>query len=111
MEAVLRQGFIEALTLAKKKNLPIEAYWICAGEDSVFEISCAWSHLQVTMNIVTPTVPDAAHDIWRTLDLNDDDPILIIRRGPLDTDAYGQETMRKTDDILTLKMKTRVAAD
>ena len=111
IEAVLRQAFIEALTLAQESKIPIEVYWICAGPGAHFEVSCACSPRQVTMMILTPSVPKAAHDLWRGMALDADDPIVFIRQGPLGDDAYGQEVLRDEDGVLTLKMKTRVAND
>ena len=109
VESILRQGFIEACEMALKRRVPIEAYWTCAGPEAKFEVSACGSLNQVTLIIATPSVPEAAHDIWRGLPLTDNDPIVTVRRGPLETDAYGVDVKRTAGQIIVLRMKTRVA--
>ena len=111
VEEILRKGLLEALTLAADNNKPIEAYWICAGADSRFEVASCLNPFQVTMLILTPRVPERAHELWRTLSLTQDEPILIVRRGPLEQDAYGQEVVRQDGDVLTLRVMTRQSGE
>jgi hypothetical protein len=53
VEHLLRKALIEALDVAVQKDLPVDTYWICAG-DHPFEAFVCWNKRQVTLLILTP---------------------------------------------------------
>lgn len=68
VEAILREALIQALEVATKKGtvdpdtkeprgIPIDTYWVCAGENHPFEAFVCWNTRQVTLIILTPTIP------------------------------------------------------
>ncbi len=70
VEQIFRQALIKAGELALEHRLPVDTYWICAGER--VEIDVTLSREQVTMIVKTPMpptpIPDdkfpALEDIW-----------------------------------------------
>jgi len=60
--ATIREAFLAAILDAQPKNLPVQAVWVCATEDSnadVFRVDHVVGSVCVTVVIVTPR-PDAA---------------------------------------------------
>jgi hypothetical protein len=68
LEPIVRASLIKAIEAAKARNLPIDTYWISAGDE--FKAIITASAQQVTRVVLTPPSPDAAPphrslvDIW-----------------------------------------------
>jgi hypothetical protein len=54
IQDILRQGLLRAFEEAKAHNLPIDSYWICAGNQ--FAMYVTRSAQQVTCIILTPSI-------------------------------------------------------
>ncbi len=52
-----RQGMIEAFRESKMRRLPIDSYWICAGQNP-FVVAIGWNDRQVTRIIISPASPE-----------------------------------------------------
>ena len=113
----MRKGLIKAVELVVEHNVPLEVYWICAGPEGHFEVANCVSPKQVTMLILTPSIPEEAHELSRRLNLSDEEPIIMIQHGPLPEDAYGVEVLEEDGDLERLweeewrRAVTRAALD
>jgi hypothetical protein len=80
IEAVLRAGFREAITLAEQERLPIETLWVCADEKT-FQVYICQGPRQVTVIVFTPRPKEhVGHEtltepepIWVVKEKDDDD--------------------------------------
>jgi hypothetical protein len=83
IQDILREGLIRAFQEAKAHNLPVDSYWISAGNQ--FAMYVTRSDQQVTRIILTPSVryePMPAEQAAAPLETpGDPAPIWIIKRG------------------------------
>ena len=78
LEPILRQGARRAFEEAQARNLPIDSYWICVG-NQVGEI-VAWNARQVTRLRVTPPLPEEHTLPEDHPRLTHTDPLVVIKR-------------------------------
>ena len=62
IEPIVRWGLITALEEAMKRNLPLDASWVCSNEHSSFQVDVTWSDQQLTVLFNSPPVPEAYQD-------------------------------------------------
>jgi hypothetical protein len=79
VEEVLREALIQALEVANARNLSIDTYWVCAGENHPFEAFVCWNPRQVTLIILTPSVP-RLHDEVFDYEERPFNPVGIVER-------------------------------
>jgi len=92
VEAVMRSGLIAAIEEAKRRQLPVDCYWVCDPghgahahgdhnghphpEDGEVEVTVSWSRSQITFILQTPHPPVES----RAGPVNE--PIWVIKRMP-----------------------------
>jgi hypothetical protein len=60
MEPLVRQSLIKALEVARDRRLPINSYWLCAGNQ--FRVIVIYDNLQVFRLILTPAPQPGASE-------------------------------------------------
>jgi hypothetical protein len=96
IEPIIRQSLITAIELAVERNLPLDSYWLCIGDQ--FQVIVACSDHQVTRLILTPPSPEEAtvdrtkltaempvwvikhSDPWEKIELHDAERQLVVSR-------------------------------
>ncbi len=74
VEAVMREGYRKAITLARDAGKPIESLWVCADEHA-FQVYVCEGPRQVTVLVFTP--PPIEHVSEETL--TEDEPIWVVK--------------------------------
>lgn len=82
IEPLVRWGLITALEEAVKRNLPLDAYWVCSNEHNSFQVDITWSDQQLTVLFNSPPVPEAYQDNPLV-----PDPSLLVQKGTSDATA------------------------
>jgi hypothetical protein len=105
VEPVLRAGYREAITRAKKAKKPLESIWVCANEGQ-FQVYICEGDRQFTVIVFTP--PPVEHEGSREHTrerLTEDEPIWVVKAKDKDDDDY---TKRGASDYRTVDKSDKV---
>lgn len=99
VEEIVRQGFEKAFALAIQHGLPLDCYWVCAGQNGPVKMFPARSASQVTVLLMTPLPPVMGS---KFPDLED---IWAVKHESVGHGA-GEILEREKNDVITTRLKT-----